>query len=61
MATYTPDEIARGVRFAWAYHRKLRAYLRQPGGTPAWRGPAPDSPAFIHHVLAAKLADYLCI
>jgi hypothetical protein len=61
MRTYTSDEIAAGVRFAWAYHQKLRAYLRQPFHFGAFgrQGPAPDDPSFVHYVLAADLADRL--
>ncbi len=61
MRTYTPEQIAAGVAFAWAYHRKLRAYLRAGHFPSAFgrRGPAPSDPNFVHCVLAAELADEL--
>ncbi len=61
MRTYSADQIARGVTFAWAYHRKLRAYLRRPHPFGAFgrSGPQPTDPNFVHHVLAAELADEL--
>ncbi len=61
MRTYTADQIASGVRLAWAYHRKLRAYLRRSFHFGAFGrgGPQPDDPSFVHYVLAAGLADRL--
>lgn len=61
MRTYTPQQIASGVTFAWAYHRKLRAYLRGSlfAGAFGRRGPGPSDSNFVHCVLAAELADEL--
>jgi hypothetical protein len=61
MRSYTPAEIASGVTFAWAYHRKLRAYFHKPSFAGAFgrRGPEPSDPNFVHYVLAAQLADAL--
>ncbi len=61
MRTYTAEQIARGITFAWAYHRKLRRFLRKsyPAGAFGRGGPSPDDPNFVHHVLSAELADEL--
>ncbi len=61
MRTYTAEQIARGITFAWAYHRKLRRFLRRsyPVGAFGRRGPSPDDTNFVHHVLSAELADEL--
>ncbi len=60
MRAYTAKEITDGIRFAWAYHRKLRAYLGTPhGGAFGRAGPQPNDPNFVHYVLAAKLAEKL--
>lgn len=59
--SFTAAELERGVGFAWAWARKLRAY----GRLPPWQrpfsrsGPHPGHPNFPHFVLAALLADRL--
>lgn len=60
MRAYSASELTSGIRFAWVYHRKLRAYLGTPhGGAFGRAGPQPNDPNFVHYVLAARLADRL--
>ncbi len=60
MRGYSAEEIEAGVRFAWAYDRKLRAYLGDRfRGAHGRRGPRPGNANFVHHVLAAQLAREL--
>ncbi len=61
MRTYTAEQIACGITFAWAYHRKLRRFLRRsyPAGAFGRSGPSPSDRNFVHYVLSAELADEL--
>ncbi len=61
MRTYTADQLARGITFAWAYHRKLQRFLHRGyrAGAFGRSGPRPDHRSFVHYVLAAELADEL--
>ncbi len=60
MRGYSAEEIEAGVRFAWTYDRKLRAFLGDRfRGAHGRRGPRPGDANFVHHVLAAQLAREL--
>ena len=62
MRTYTAEQIAQGVTFAWAYQRKLRQYLGRPYlQSFGARGPSPSHSGFGHCVRAAELAECLNI